>query len=93
MIIQALCTLVLNVLNTLFVFELPPFPDTITNIFSSVTEYLVMGRDMIQAFIGSTAMGVIGVCLLLVIAANGIYFTYSVVMFILKKIPFLGVEE
>ena len=93
MIIEALCTLVLNVLNVLFVFELPPFPETVTNVFNSVTQYLVTGRNIVQSFIGSTAMGIIGVCLLLVVAANGIYFTYSVVMFILKKIPFLGIEE
>lgn len=92
MIVEALCTLVKNLLSLLLVFELPPFPDTIINIFNSFVEYLVIGRNMLQAFIGVPAMGVIGVCLLLVVASNSIYFTWSVVLFILKKIPFLGIE-
>lgn len=92
MIVEALCTLVKNILGLLLVFELPPFPETITNIFNSVIEYLVLGRNMLQSFIGAPAMGVIGVCLLLVVASNSIYFTWSVVLFVLKKIPFLGIE-
>lgn len=92
MIVEALCSLVKNLLSLLLVFELPPFPETITTIFNSVIEYLVMGRNLLQTLIGAPAMGVIGVCLVLVVAANSIYFTWSVVIFILKKIPFLGIE-
>lgn len=93
MIIEALGNLVLWLLDTLLIFELPPFPETVTTVFNSVLGYLVDGRDVIQAFIGSTAMGVVGVCLLLIVAANGIYMMYSLLMFVLKKIPFLGIKE
>ena len=92
MIVEALCTLVKNLLSLLLVFELPPFPETITNIFNSILDYLVLGRNLLQILIGTPAMGVIGVCLLLVVSANGIYFTWTVLLFILKKIPFLGIE-
>lgn len=92
MMVEALCTLVKNLLSLLLVFELPPFPDTITNIFNSILDYLVLGRNLLQTLIGTPAMGVIGVCLLLVVSANGIYFTWTVLLFILKKIPFLGIE-
>ena len=92
MIVEAICTLIIKLLDVLLVFNLPPFPETITNIFNSFIEYFVMARNMLQSFIGAPAMGVIGVCLLLVVASNSIYFTWSVVIFILKKIPFVGIE-
>lgn len=93
MLISALANIIIGLINLLFVFELPQFPDTVVNIFNSVVSYLNDGLDLIHLFIGHTAFGVIGVVLQLVIAANAAYFIISFVWFVLKKIPFLGLKE
>lgn len=55
--------------------------------------YFAAGLDILNSFIGNTAMGVLGVMLKLVLISNVVYFTISVVFFVLKKIPFLGLEQ
>ena len=92
MIISSLLTLIYNVLNFLLIFSIPSLPATITTILGQVTDYLVLGLQIIRTFIGATAFSVLGVCLMLVIAANAAYMVYSLVMWVLAKIPFLGVK-
>ncbi len=92
MIISAVASLIYTLLDLLFVFELPQFPEGIINIFNSIVGYLGTGVDVLHALLGNTAMSVIGTCLKFVILANVCYFTISVIYFVLKKIPFLGLS-
>ena len=93
MIITAVANVIYTLLDVLFVFELPQFPQGIVNVFNTVTTSIDTGIDIFHAFLGSTAMGVIGICLQFVIYANVAYFTISLIFFVLKKIPFLGLGD
>lgn len=93
MIVTAVARVILSLLNALLIFELPVFPDSLITVFNTAVGYFGTGRDILQAFIGTTAMGVLGVILRLVIFSNAVYFTVSLIFFVLKKIPFLGLEE
>ncbi len=93
MIITAVANVVYGLLDVLFVFELPQFPEGIVNVFSSILTYLDTGIDVLHALLGNTTMSVLGTCLKFVILANACYFTISVIFFVLKKIPFLGLGD
>lgn len=92
MIISALLNLIYNVFSFLFIFELPQIPDSIMNIANSVIEYINQGIRIIQAFTGSTALGVLAVLLQLVLFIHTAYLTYTLIRFILKKIPMLNIR-
>lgn len=93
MIVTAVGKVILSLLNALFFFELPSIPDSVITVFNNVLGYLNSGLDMIHLLIGNTAFGVVGACLKLILLANGVYFVVSLVFFVLKKIPFLGLKE
>lgn len=91
MIISLLLNLVYTVLDALLVFNLPDLPSSVSDILSTISEYLYTGLDIIHAFIGSGAMGVLAVCLNLVIGLNVAYFVYSLVFWCLRKVPFFHI--
>lgn len=93
MIITALVNLIYGLLSVLLVFNLPELPATFTTVLNSLKEYLVGGLGLVRLFVGDTAMGVIAVCFQLVLFVNAAYMLYSLVMWVLKKIPMLGIKE
>ena len=93
MIVKALLTLVYNVLSLLLVFNLPELPASVITIANSVTGYISTGISIVASFVGSTCMGVIGVLLALVIAMNAAYFLYSLVFWVIRKIPMLNIRQ
>lgn len=93
MIISGALTVIYTVLSVLLVFNLPQLPDTIVTVANTAVGYIVAGVDMIHLLIGNTAMGVLAICFKLVVLFNAAYFLYSVVMWVLRKIPFLGLKE
>ena len=93
MIIHLLGNAVFTLLDTLLFFELPSLGDSVINIVNTAIGYMGDGLDVLHCFIGNTAMGVLGYCFGLVITANLVWFTISVVFFVLKKLPFLGIKE
>lgn len=93
MIITAVANVIFALLNVLFVFELPVFPAGFVNIFNSFMGFVGTGIDILHVFFGNTAMGIIGICLQFVIYANVAYFIISVIFFVLKMIPFLGLGD
>lgn len=93
MIISALLNLIYAVLSVLLVFNLPQLPDTVVTIANSLIGYITTGINMLHAFIGNTAMGVIAVCLGLVVLMNAAYLVYSLVFWVIRKIPMLNVKE
>lgn len=93
MLISGLLNLIYNVLSVLLVFTLPEFPESVLAVANSVIGYIVTGISIIRAFVGSTCMGVLGVMFVLVVAMNTAYLLYSIVFWVLRKIPLLGIEE
>ena len=93
MIISALLTLVYNVLSLLLVFNRPELPASVTTIANSVIGYVSTGISIVAAFVGNTCMGVIGVLLALVIAMNAAYLLYSLVFWVIRKIPMLNIRQ
>lgn len=94
MIIKKLLELVLSLIiiplsNT---GSIPALPEQILTIFQTVINYMLSGIELLGMFIGPTALTFIGVCLDVIIAMNLFYFVYSSVMWLLKKIPFLGIK-
>lgn len=94
MIIKKLLELCLSLLTSLMsgIDGVPVLSKDIINIFHTVINYMVSGIDLLGLFIGPTALTFIGVCLDVIIAMNLFYFLYSVVMWFVKKIPFLGIK-
>lgn len=93
MIITALVNLVYGLLSLLLVFNLPQLPDSFLTILDNVKGYMVSGVGLVRAMVGDTCMGVIAVCFQLVLFLNASYLLYSFVMWVLKKIPMLGIKE
>ena len=93
MIISGLLNLIYSVLSFLLVFELPNMPDTILAILNQITGYFQTGIQVISAFIGATAIGVIALLIQLVIFLNAAYFLWSFVFWVIRKIPMLNVRE
>lgn len=93
MIIKGLMLLVKNLLSLLLVFNLPSMPDSIHTIMLEVTSYLGSGISIIRAFIGAEAMSVMATLLTVVLIVNAAYFLYTAVMWILRKIPALGISN
>lgn len=93
MIISGLLNLIYSVLSFLLVFELPNMPDTILTILNQIIGYFQTGIQVISAFIGSTAIGVIALLIQLVIFLNAAYFLWSFVFWVIRKIPMLNVRE
>lgn len=93
MLISALLTLVYGVLSVLLVFNLPQLPDSVVTVANSLTGYITTGFAVLRAVVGDTCMGVLGVLFNLVILMNAAYMLYSLVMWVLRKIPMLGLKE
>lgn len=93
MIVYNIANVVLALLNTLFVFNLPQIPDSVIALWNQIWAIFGDGLDMLHVLIGDIAFAVVGVLLQLIIFANVTYFTVSLVFFVLKKIPLLGIRE
>lgn len=94
MIIKKLLDMCLSLLTSLLseVDSIPALPEAILSTFQIVINYMVSGIDLLGMFIGRTALTSIGFCLDVIICINMFYFSYSLVMWFVKKIPFLGIK-
>lgn len=93
MIIKTLLNLIYTVLSKLLIFELPALPDSILSIMYQVLHYVYTGICVLGSFLGSTCMGVLALLLQLVIVMHSAYMTYTLVFWVLRKIPMLNVRE
>lgn len=93
MIIEALITVIYNVLSVLLVFNLPDMPDSIETVMTQVGGYFETGIAVLGAFLGDTAMSVLALLFNLVLAFNAAYALYSLVFWVIRKIPMLSVKE
>lgn len=92
-LVEGLITLIYNVLSVLLVFNLPDMPDSISTVISQVGGYFETGIAVLGAFVGDTAMSVIALLFNLVLAFNAAYALYSLVFWVIRKIPLLNVKE
>lgn len=96
MIVEAVLDAVYWLIDTLFVFELPALPETLISLWDSVLGYLQSGVAFVKSLFGDYGEAVFTyfkILLGLVIAMNGIYAVYSLVMWVLEKIPFIDIDR
>lgn len=93
MLISSLLNLIYGILSLLLVFNLPQLPDTVITIVDNIMSYVVVGIKILHVFLGDTCMGVIALLFDLVILFNAAYMLYSLVMWVLRKIPMLNIRE
>ena len=94
MIIKKLLDMCLSLLNMLLggVAPIPDLPADLLSIIQTAIQYIIAGIDILAMFLGETSVKFMGICLDIIIAANLFYFGYSVIMWFVKKIPFLGIK-
>lgn len=92
MIVTALLNLIYTVLSALMVFNLPSLPDSVVTVANSVVEYVSQGIRIIQAFTGNTAIAVLAVLLQLVLLVHTAYFLFTIIRFVITKIPMLNIR-
>lgn len=93
MIITGLINLIYGLLSVLLVFDLPVLPATVTTLLDQISGYFVGAVGLLRALVGDTAMGVIALCFQLVLLLNAAYLLYSLVFWVIKKIPMLNIRE
>lgn len=93
MLISALLNLIYGVLSVLLVFNLPQLPDSVVVIVDNIMSYVVVGIKILHVFLGDVCMGLIALLFDLVFLLNGAYMLYSLVMWVLRKIPMLNIRE
>lgn len=89
MIIVKLMDMVYALLDILLVFEIPPMPAEVTQYLDTFTDYLATGAGVVANYIPLPyAMTLFGVTL----AIDAGFMLYHFVMWLVKKIPMLGIE-
>lgn len=94
MIIKKLLDFCLNLFTNLLsgVEGIPDLPPELLSIIRTALDFIIAGIDILAMLIGKQAVTFMGICLDIIIAANLFYFGYTVVMWFVKKIPFLGIK-
>ena len=93
MIITGLIELILNVLGALLIFDLPALPESLTSTLDSVLGYMIEGLAIIRAFVGDGCMSLLATVFSTVLLAESMYFIYTFVFYVIRKIPMLNVKE
>lgn len=93
MIITALATLFLGILDKLFVFSLPSIPEVANNAITYAVSLVGDGIGILRALLGQTTLTGLSAMLVLVLAAHGIYLFWDVIQWIMRKIPMLGMGK
>lgn len=90
MIIEALLNIVKLLVNLLFGWvQIPPVPDAITSVVDTVFRYIEQGMLIVYIF---APRELVQVLLPLVIIVVNFEHLYKLGMWILKKIPMVGIE-
>lgn len=89
MIIELLLDAIYNILNTLLVLEIPPLPQDVTNYIDTAFTYIVAGAGIVANY---TPLDYLMVLFGVLLAIDAGILVYHFVMWIVKKIPMLGIE-
>lgn len=93
MIIYLVMKLIYGLLSVLLVFDFPGFPQPIIDALSTFTEYVGTGVLVLKAFIGNEACRLLGTFLTTAIFLDTFATSWSIIWWILKKIPFLNISD
>ncbi len=93
MIITGLLNLVYTVVNALLVFSLPSFPQSVVDAIATIRQHLVAGIGVLRAFLGDRCLTVLATLFGLILAMNAAYLLYSLVFWVIRKIPMFSVRE
>lgn len=91
MIITGLISVILDLFGFLLGLfpSIPAFPDSISSMLSQISSYIVMGGQIINAYCYGS---IVAAMLTVVLAVWTAYHVYQFIMFVIKKIPMLGIE-
>lgn len=93
MLIKLLISLILNLLYILLPVNLPALPESVFTIVNEVAANIGLGMSVLRAFVGNDVMTLLFVLFGLVILLEAFYFGWSLVWFVIRKIPMLNVKE
>ncbi len=89
MIIELLLGLIYRLLDILLIFEIPPLPTEASTYINTLFNHLVSGASILANYTPlSYLLTLFGIIVAVDVGIN----IYKFVMWIIKKIPFLGVE-
>lgn len=89
MIIEMLLDLIYNIFNLMLVFEIPRLPDGVTGFVEQAFDYIVSAVGIVANY---THMEYLLTLFAVIIAIDVAIAIYHFIMWILKKIPMLGIE-
>lgn len=89
MIIEMLLDLVYSLLSLLLVFEIPGLPDGVQGYIDTAFEYITAGAGIVANY---TPLEYLLTLLGILLLVDGALVLYHFVMWIIKKIPMLGIE-
>lgn len=90
MIIKSLFDIVSRlILWVLSLINLPDMPDMIVDVLEQLKSYLLQGANILSLFVNWDLLVLLcSTCLIVIIARE----TYSLLMWVIQKIPFLGIK-
>lgn len=92
MIVQKFIELICGILDVIWVVEIPGLPESVQSAFDSFLSYISDRLNMVSFWIPAPVMTLISVLGGLLLAAYAVYEAYLLVMWILRKIPILGIK-
>lgn len=92
MIIEAFIKLITGILNVIWVVEIPSLPESVQGAFDTFLSYAGNAVGFLAFFIPSPVLKLIGVLGGVYLAAYAVYEGYKLVMWVLRKIPALGIQ-
>lgn len=82
----------LNFLDSILDFELPSFPPSVQTNLNTALHYLSDGFGILNIFVSYSTLQYIFTLFKIIFALDAAYFLYSVVFWVLRKIPFTSIR-
>lgn len=94
MLLKKLFDVIISMFDSLIPDQEMPFESLglFAQILETLLQYISSGIEILRMFLGSDALRILGILLGLIISFNLIYMAYSIAMWIISKIPFLGIK-
>lgn len=90
MIVEAVLNLFANAIKLIFAWiDIPAAPEEITSIIDQMVTYMESGMGLLYIFFN---MNLVKIMIPFVLIVANFEEVYKLVMFVLRKIPFLGIE-
>ena len=89
MIIESLLNVILGYFDLVLIFEIPPLPDNVTGYIETFFGYLETGASILANY---TPLTYLLVLFGIILAVDAAILIYHFVMWIIRKIPFLGMS-